>query len=392
MTTLADLFTDSGERAVDPAGDAQREADEATQLEGLFARPRRRPVAAASRDDQAALAALVGDRASATSVVAGGAPAGPRSIRRGRSGRDWMSIAVAIVAVLAIAAAGVVTAVALTSASPASDAMKTLTQAEAGLVDGIDATNRSIASVEQTRDAAVTQAESLSVALQALSGMSDETQRASAVTAVQQYVSAVTAIELPARAAAWQRPQIDTASLASVGTAIDAVGERSLELETTNQGVAESRKALTAADTALAGAVAAFASTIPAAATAVIDENPDTADSFRAAVESAAAGVAASDLLTPAGLNAVTAYTTAVDALRAEQVRVIGVMRDEQAVRSRPGGGTGEAPVTPTPGDQTPVDPAPVDPAPVDPAPVDPAPVDPAPVDPVPTDPPTTAP
>lgn len=368
MTSLADLFPerDDTRDGVSQAAKAVRTRNRLTTLVGG---QRPAPAVAVAADDTDALVQLVGDRAPAAHAGAG-APPEPTRIRRGRSGRDWLSIAVAVLAVVALAGAATVTGVSLGSASPTSGALKDLTQNEAVLVDDIEGVNRSIAALAAEQADGVARAGALAGPLAAVAGMTDEPMRQAAEAARVAYLTAASSVTLPAVPAAYRRGPVDQKSLESVGAAVDAVNERSVQVHRLADDVAAAKDSLARDDARLAAALQKFAATVQASAAALLVENADALERFQTDVTGAATAVATTDLASANGPTVLGAYATAVTALRADHARAAQAiaeenerLRQQREAQQEAQQGTGGNTVEPDPA-PTPVEPNPVDPAP----------------------------
>lgn len=324
MTTLDDLFTDRA-RAAAP-GETSRDRS-AQSLDRMFGQTARPAAAKPAVDDAPALRALVD--APARTFQVGKAPT-PKTIRRVREPKDWMTIGLAVLAVVAVVVAALVVARSMAEASPAANALDTLSQTEAELVDTQSMINRDIALVQTDRDAGLASADALAAPLASFGDTVDENALATVEAARQAYVAAATALVVPEPLAPYRRGSIDQDSLASVGTAIDSANEQRLALDPIAEEVSAARTALTAADNTFAAALSAFTGSIPPYAQTLVDDNPDVDAEVSDAVIAAADALVAADLTTPPGLAAVTTYTEAVAAMREEQI-----LWDEEAERIR---------------------------------------------------------
>lgn len=320
MSSLAHLFA-GGSSGRSGATTPVASVEQSERLEELFAKPRK-PVAAAPApvDDTPALQALVGGRGRATTMAAGPV-AGPTSVRRAGNQVDVLSLVMAVLAVIALAIASVIAWVVISSASPEGDALRTLTQSEAVLANETQAVNASISRVEEARAASIVHAQQLALPLEQLTGMSDEAALAAAETARSAYLSALEGLTVPPAVGEFTAPAVDEESLPSIGAAIDEVTTRSSEVSAIATQVDDLREELVALDRTFATAMATFAATVPASATAIVEENSDADESFREAVIQTADAVAASALATPTSVATLPAYSTAVTDLRDDQLR-----------------------------------------------------------------------
>lgn len=325
MTTLDELFTDRARVAAPGEASGDRSA---ASLDRMFAQaPRSAASTPVVGDDASALRALVD--APARTFQVGNAPT-PRTIRRVREPRDWVTIGLSLLAVVAVVVAAVVVARSLAAASPAANALDTLVQTEADLVNTQSMISRDIALVQSDRDAGLASADALAAPLASFGDTVDEAALATIEAARQAYVAAATAIVVPEPLAPYRRGPIDENELASVGTAIDSANEQRLALDPIAEEVRAARTGLTAADDTFAAALMAFTGSIPPYAQTLVDDSPDVDAEVSDAVIAAADALVAADLTTASGLAAVKPYTDAVTAMREEQI-----LWDEEAERIR---------------------------------------------------------
>lgn len=314
MTTLDDLFTDRKRAAATGAAPGDRSAQ---SLDQLFAQsPRSASTKPATVDDAPALRALVA--APARTFQAGSAPK-PKTIRRVRESRDWVTVVLALLAVVAVVVAAAVVARSMSAASPAANALDTLVQTEADLVNMQSTINRDIGVLQSDKDAGAAGAQALAAPLASFGDTADEAALATAETARQAYIAAATAIVVPEALAPYRRGQIDEDSLASVGTAIDSANEQLSALEPVVAEVETARAALTVADDTFAAALSAFTGSIPPFAALLVEDNPAVEVEITDAVTATASAVAAADLMTATGVSAISPYTDAVATMRDAQ-------------------------------------------------------------------------
>lgn len=342
-------------------------------------------------DDVDDLRALVGPSVPVSVGMVTGIPA-PGRRHRSRAGRDGIAITTAVVAIVAVLTAVVVVTTVLLTKPATSDALRALSGSEALLIDRSENLNARASVLASRRDIRLSRAEDLQRSLAAMASYGDETARLAAEAARQEYVQELEAIEIPAPAPHYRRDAIDTTSLDDVAEAMNATHARMLDLDRTEEQLVRVDEALSASDGDLEAALAAFVSTVPPAAAAIVAENPDAEQAFRDEVGRTAADVASSDPVTRAGLETWTAYIAAVAALRADQQRALDEMAAEQEAVPDDDWSVYPGPVF-TPPQTEPTDPGGTAPAPTDPVdpgptdPVDPGPVDPGPTDPVDPDP-----
>lgn len=308
-------------------------------------------------DDTAALQQLVdAARAVAPPVAASRGlddTAAPRRGRRGRSTRDGFAIGLAVVAVVAVIGTAVLAVRTFTSSSPTADALRTLSQSEAVLVNEIRSVDTSIARFDAALADGVAVAEGLAEPLAGLSGISDEGARTTAETARTSYLAALAALQRPIPPAPYEPAVVDaTSSLEQFAEAIDGVGARSTDVAAAAAAAAAVTAELAALDTEFDTALRAFAATVPVTAGEIVAANPDAEESFRSGVTDSAASVAAAPV---DGLGAsLTAYAQAVAALQADQARALDVIAElveQQRLRNlySGGGNSGTGYVEPTP-------------------------------------------
>jgi hypothetical protein len=317
-------------------------------------------------------------------AMGGGPVAAPTRIRRAGNTVDVLNVVTAVIAVLALVLATVVAWIVIASASPETDALRTLSQSEAVLANETQAVNAAIGRVDQSRADGIALGQQFQLPLTQLQGMSDDAALAAAETARAAYLAALEGLAVPATVTAYASPPVDEESLPSIGAAIDGVSTRSTEVSGVADSIADLRTQLFTLDRTFAAAMATFAATLPASAQIIVEENPYADETFAEAVTQTADAVATSALATAESIATLSAYSTAVTALREDQERAeieiaeqLAREEDERRRQQSGGGGGGEETTDPT----TPIDPTvPTDPTePTDPTdPVEP-PVEPPP-------------
>ncbi|WP_163616997.1 hypothetical protein [Microbacterium sp. B35-30] len=362
MSSLSRLFPEgTSAQAAVPAVTGPEESE---RVERLFSKSRTPDVAASvPLDDTPALQALVGARGRAM-AMGSGPVAGPTRIRRAGNTVDVLNVVTALLAVLALVLASVTAWIVIASASPETDALRTLSQSEAVLANETQAVNAAIGRVDQSRADGIAVAQQFQLPLAQLVGMSDDAALASAEKGRADYLAALEALVVPAPVGEFALPPVDEESLTSIGAAIDGVSTRSTEVSEVAESVDDLRSQLFTLGRTFAAAMAAFAATVPASAQTIIDENPDADESFREAVTQTADAVATSALATPESVTLLPAYSTAVTALRDDQLRAEEeiaerLAREEEERRRQEQQQSGGGETDPT----TPTDPtAPTDP------------------------------
>lgn len=352
-------------------------------LEALVGRPREESRPHAEGADAVRLVNLVDSAVvnSTPSVIFVSSQKSKKSKKhRGHRRIDWVNTIVGAVAVVVVAATAVFTGVQVASADPASDAVEMLAADEASLAGAENSLAASSARLEESIATGLADSALARAALDELTATAERAETAdpaalaAAVQAVDAYRTGLEQTVVPPAPAPYERGNIDEDSLTSVADAINTVQEASTALDEASDALRTARTSVDALNTAYTGQLAAFASSLTAYATAQNDAYPVAGQTFRDAVTTAAAAVAATPLNGAAGTAALTTFRDAVLALREEDLRV-RVLEEQEREQSQ----NNQQPVTPTP---TP-DPGETDPGTTDPG-TDPG-IDPG-VDPV-TDP-----
>lgn len=293
---------------------------------------------ASSPDSRSALSALVGVGGKSAEDAGWQAPelaqAGKRPLFGGRrrvGAVNYLSLAAAVLAVLAIVGTTSFAVVQRTTANPADDAMVSLREREAELAND----TKVLQTAADLYDASVEEATSLAQAsesvLAALEGRVDGSALAAAQAArgtLLQAAATAVSVSIPE----YQRASIDEESLADVAKAIDGVRLARESLPTLITDARDARSQVTGAVSAFRAELASLGSAIKAEADKLIVENDSAAQSFRAAVTDAAGRVTAAQQAGGDGLAEMPVYAAAVDALRAENQRVLAL---EEAERER---------------------------------------------------------
>lgn len=293
---------------------------------------------ASSPDSRAALATLVGAGGKSAEDAGWRAPelaqVGKRPIFNGRrkaGAVNYLSVAAAVLAVVAIVGTASFAVVQRATANPADDAMVSLREREAELANDTKvlqtAADLYVASVEE----ATSLAQASESVLAALEGRVDGSALAAAQAArgtLLQAAATAVSVSIPE----YQRASIDEESLADVGKAIDGVRLARESLPTLITDARDARSQVTGAVSAFRTELASLGSAIKAEADKLIVENDSAAQSFRAAVTDAAGRVTAAQQAGGDGLAEMPVYAAAVDALRAENQRVLAL---EEAERER---------------------------------------------------------
>lgn len=266
-------------------------------------------------DEVQALNALIGSRRVAEPELRGVKK--PGRLRRSRSGRDWLSIGAAALAVVSVVSASTLVGISVASASPASDALNTLTANEAVLANSIERVNSSISALEQSRQTAKSDAEALAAPLASLAQIAEIPAVATAETARQALLAEIDGVKMPDQLAAYRRPAIDGDSLESVGTAIDLVDTRTREAQEASAQLDDLRTTLAKTVQPFEEAVAGVGRELPAVATTLVSENDLADETLRTNVTSLAARVATVESHTSP--SAISDFVNAVAALKTGQ-------------------------------------------------------------------------
>ncbi|WP_136585950.1 hypothetical protein [Microbacterium hydrothermale] len=300
---------------------------------------------ASSPDPRATLSTLVGAGGESAKDVGWQAPelaqVGKRPIFNGRrkaGAVNYLSLAAAVLAVVAIVGTASFAVVQRATANPADDAMVSLREREAELAND----TKVLQTAADLYDASVREATSLAQnsesVLAALEGRVDGTALAEAQAArgtLLQVAAMAVAVSVPE----YQRASIDEESLADVGKAIDGVRLARESLPTLITDARDARSQVSGAVSAFRTELSDLGSAIESEANKLVVENDSAAQSFRAAVTDAAGRVTAAQQAGGDGLAEMPVYAAAVDALRAENQRVL---RLEDEIRN-------STPVVPAP-------------------------------------------
>ncbi len=315
MTRMQDLFASQrrrDERVINTLGNPATDR----RLEAMFdGAPRVTAERKDSHDEVNALSELISTRRVATPAPRGAKK--PTRARRSRGRRDWMSIGAAGLAVVSVVTASTLVGISVASASPASEAVGTLTANEAVLANSIERVNSGISALEQTRTNAKTDAEALAAPLAALGQIAQLPSLGPAEAARQALLTEIDSVPMPQPVAAYRRPAIDGDSLESVGTAIDVVDSRTREAQAVSSQLSDLRDSLDKTVRPLDEAVAAVAGELPSLATTLVTENGLAEETLRTNVTTLAARVGTVDM--HSSPSAISDFVNAVTLLRAGQ-------------------------------------------------------------------------
>ncbi len=392
MTTLQTLFPDGPRmRAVDGFDAAFTEHRLAATI-GAPRSARRRVVTT----NVPQLVAMV-DAAARDASPTVGAPTGmrPKSVRRRRKGRDWLSIVAAFFAVVAMATAGALVAVRAANASPAADALRVLGSYEAEIVNMEESLRTIPVSIEEERQTALDEAAALRVALEGVREVPNPRAESASVAAtvpvidgaqldamiaeLDAFAAALGEVVTPELPEPYVRGALDESSLDAVAEAINAAQATLTEMDGVAASLRAERRDLRGLIEDAGAVMADFAVGFASFAATANEANPDAADEVAEAMTAAGAAVSTSRLAGDAGVSALAQYRDAFSALIADQLRV-ELEREEAARQQREaernrqnqnnGNEGGQQPGPSDPGPGGPTDPGPTDPT--DPDPTDP--------------------
>lgn len=329
---------------------------------------------ASSSDSRAALSALVGAGGKSAEEAGWRAPelaqVGGRPLfggRRKAGAVNYLSMAAAVLAVVAIVGTASFAVVQRATANPADDAMVSLREREAELANDMKVLQTAADLYGASVEEAISLAQASESVLVALEGRVE----GSAVAAAQAGRVALlqaSATATPVSVPRYQRAAIDEKSLVDVGAAIDGVRLARESLPPLITDARDARAQVTAAISAFRLKLAALGSAIETEAEELIRQNDSAAQSFRAAVLDAAGRVTAAQRAGGTGLAEMPIYAAAVDALRAENERVVALEAPERERTPAPqpstrnpasggpnsGGGSSNPAQSPSPSESTP--------------------------------------
>ena len=225
-------------------------------------------------------------------------------------------------------------------------------------------------------------------ALMSVTGFADEPARLLAEAARVEFETSLAAQAAPVIEADLEAPKTTLSADSSVdalASGINGLNTVAQRIEDDAQAADDALAALESTRTTFVTALATFAATIPATATALIDTNSDAAASFTDAVTSSVANLTAKIEAGLAGVAELQGYATAAAALTAEQARLDAIVPvapdrdDERTPPTTPRTRQTVAPAPPVvedPGTGTPVTPDPSPSADPEPSPDTEAPVE----------------
>ncbi|WP_307482727.1 hypothetical protein [Microbacterium trichothecenolyticum] len=313
-----------------PAADVPRRGTaDLTTLTGAPSRP-------GSASSATALSALVGERTGGESDEGWAAPelaqVGRRPLFGGRrkgGAANYLSIAVSALAVLALIGTASFAVVQRATANPADDAMVSLREREAELANETKVLQTAVDLYTASVAEASSLAESSAPVLASLQGRVESAPLSAAEAgraALAQAASSARTVSVPTYA----RGSIDEKSLSEVGRAIDGVHLARETLPGLLTAARDARATIVATISSYRGQLTTLGTAIQAEAATIVAANDSAAQAFRDAVTDSAARVTAAQRAGGDGLSDMPAYAAAVDALRAENARVVAAEQEER--------------------------------------------------------------
>lgn len=251
----------------------------------------------------------------------------PRFARRKAGAVNILSIAVAIFSIVALIGVASFALVLRATANPADDAMVSLREREAELTNEIDQTRTAMDLYSASLAAANA---SIASARDVLPGLvphvSPNSLKAAqaAQASLERLAAQPPSIVIPD----YRRAPIDESSLVEVGRALDEVREVEDTLPTMMTEVRNARAELVAGLTAFRASLLPVGEALQTDAAERIGAATAADDSFRATVEAASAALRASQAAGGDGLSEMSAVVSALDALEAENQRVLEQRRN----------------------------------------------------------------
>lgn len=256
-------------------------------------------------------------------ISATSAPRTSRATRRRISGKAW-AIIISCVVVLAVAAG--VAAVVL--GNQRAKEFEALNSAKAQLAsDQHDARVQASGLAADLSDFALHLDSERAVAggladpVARMAGVSDEGLRAAAAQAQTTYLDALRDVALPRMPAELQ--QADATSMAEVDDARRELTAYQAQLDVVERAFDDIAQTQGVAEATFHRDMSAFTESMPGFAAQLVQQNPDATQSIRDALTAAAAAVASTVPYTPNGTAPWDPYITAVNALRADQLRAM---------------------------------------------------------------------
>lgn len=267
------------------------------------------------------------------------AQAGKRPLfggRRKAGAVNYLSLAAAVLAVVVLVGTASVAVVQRATANPADDAMVSLREREAELANETKALQTAADLYKASIAEATALGQESASVLTGLQGRVDagplaaaEASRVSLLSAASSAPSVVVPI--------YSRVLTDEKDLADVGKAIDAVRVARESLPALVTDVRDDRANIVGALASYREALRGLGNSIESGLSRLIAENSSAPETFRNAVADAAGRIRASQQAGGDGLADMPTYAAAVDALRAENARIVALEEAErEATPNRP--------------------------------------------------------
>ncbi|SDH62592.1 hypothetical protein [Microbacterium pygmaeum] len=319
VTTLRELVGDA-----DPGSGIARLSPESAErrLSDIVGAGASEPVV---QDDANRLADLVGaPMRSGIAIGASGIDYDESATTRERPfSIDWLSAAVAVIAIVAVVI--VVAAAVWTRASAGSvdDATRSLRAEEATLQGRLMTLATAIDRLEGDVERAVLLAGRADAAVGALAGKSDEGARLQAASGIAAYRDQVQTLGEITPPPPYSRSAVTSGELADIAAALDSVRTATLEVETVLADTHDARSAVADERGRLLTTLTGLGGSLAATGPAIVAENAAATEPFRAAVSDSLTRLSTAQAAGADGIDEMLAYAASVDALRAENQRVL---------------------------------------------------------------------
>ncbi|MDF2916644.1 MAG: outer rane receptor protein mostly Fe transport [Microbacterium sp.] len=264
--------------------------------------------------------------------------------RRKAGAVNYLSVAAATLAVVALVVTTSFAFIQRATANPADDAMISLREREAELANETKVLQTAADLFDSSVEEAASLADASAPVLAGLSGRVDGSVLGS-VESARGALAAAAASAVTISVPAYQRAQIDEKDLADVGKAIDNVRLSRDELPALITDAREARSTIVSAISGYRAQLRSLGTAIESEASKLVAENDSAGSSFQTAVTDTAARVVTAQRAGGDGLAEMPAYAAAVDALRAENARIVALEEAERenspSRPTAPIGGTG---------------------------------------------------
>lgn len=246
---------------------------------------------------------------------------------RGHRRIDWLNVGAAGVAIVVAVGAAAFTGVQMANATPTAGAVQILETDEETLAGAEQAVDASRTRLEEGIQAGLADASAVRKAVAVLAETEDQPRTADAealakiIRSANAYTKALGEIVVPGAPTLYERGNVDTGSLQSVGDAIDRVQESSDAVDAAAEEVRTARAKVDELAATFTKRLAAFAASFAGDAQAEAEAFPVADQEFRDAVIAAAAAIEATPVNTPEGAKALRAYRDAVIALHDDDYR-----------------------------------------------------------------------